>query len=500
LRKELRPERHEVSAKFLATRDLQLIWKQKAASCQNAGGYYLITDRRPRMARSILSAVRQIKSEVAQFLSPRLIRAVCETIGYEWRERVFDPVTTVHLFVLQILHGNTACAHVPRLGGVDCTGEAYCQARKRLPLRVLQYLLRSLSHYLADSTMLDDGRWHGHRTFLIDGSSVSMPDTPALQKEFGQPGAQAPGCGFPVMHLLALFHAGTGFLLNVVGAPLRTHDMARVGHIHPDLDRDDILVGDRGFCSFVHLALLAARGIFGLFRVHQRQIVDFRMHRRTASRSHKRHQRGLPSSRWLKHLGRHDQLVQYVKPESRPRWLTDEAFAALPKSVIVRELRFTIQQRGCRTRVVTLATTLLDPQRYPAAALAELYGQRWQIETNFRHLKQTLRMDVLHCKSVEGVRKELTMYALVYNLIRLVILEAAKRQNQPVDRISFIDAVRWLAQTIYGGGMRLLLGLVPFRTARVEPRAVKRRPKEYDRLNKRRRVLRKALLNKKHAA
>src|SRR6516165_154186 len=288
------------------------------------------------MARSILSAVRQIKADVAQFLSPQLIRIVCETIGHVWRDRVLDPVTTVHLFVLQILHGNTACAHVPRLGGVDCTGEAYCQARKRLPLRLLQYLMHSLSHYLGGSTMLDDGRWHGHRTFLIDGSSVSMPDTPALQKEFGQPRAQAPGCGFPVMHLLALFHASTGFLLNIVGAPLRTHDLSGVGQVHPDLAKDDILVADRAFCSFVHLALLAARGIFGVFRVHQKQIVSFRRHRRAASkRSRKRGQRGLPSSRWLKRLGRHDQLVEYVKPNNRPRWLTDQAFAALPKTIIV---------------------------------------------------------------------------------------------------------------------------------------------------------------------
>jgi hypothetical protein len=106
------------------------------------------------MARSILSAVRQIKADVARFLSPQLIRIVCETIGHVWRDRVLDPVTTVHLFVLQILHGNTACPHVPRLGGVDCTGEAYCQARKRLPLRLLQYLMHSFSHYLGGSTLL----------------------------------------------------------------------------------------------------------------------------------------------------------------------------------------------------------------------------------------------------------------------------------------------------------------------------------------------------------
>src|SRR5262249_10403998 len=248
--------------------------------------------------------------------------------------------------------------------------------------------------------------------FLVDGSSASMPDTPALQKAFGQPGAQKPGCGFPVMHLLALFHATTGFLLNVATAPLRTHDMSRVGQVHPDLEAGDILVGDRGFCSFVHLALLAARGIFGLFRVHQKQIVDFRPHRRAASkRSYKRGEKGRPTSRWLKRLGRYDQLVEYVKPKRRPTWLAAEDYAKLPKGIIVRELRYTIAQRGCRTRVVTLATTLLDSDKYSASALAELYGQRWQIEINLRHLKTTLRMEVLRCQTVEGVQKELTMYA-----------------------------------------------------------------------------------------
>jgi hypothetical protein len=451
------------------------------------------------MARSILAAVRQIKSDIAQFLSQRLIREVCATIGHVWRERILDPVTTVHLFVLQILHGNTACPHVPRLGGVACSGEAYCQARQRLPLRLLQYLLRSLSQHLGGSTLLDDGRWHGHRTFLVDGSSASMPDTPALQKAFGQPGRQKPGCGFPVMHLLALFQATTGFLRNVVAAPLRTHDVSGVGAVHPDLEAGDILVGDRGFCSYAHLALLAVRGVFGVLRVHQRQIVDFRPHRRTASsRSRKRRQRGLPTSRWLKRLGRHDQLVEYRKPKERPTWLSESAYAALPETLPVRELRFRIGARGRRTRLLTLATTLLDGARYPKADLAALYGQRWQIETNFRHLKQTLRMDVLHCKTVAGVQKELTVYALVYNLVRLVMLAAAERQRVAVERISFVDAVRWLAEAAYGV-TELKLRLVPDRPGRWEPRAVKRRPKGYDRLNRPRAVLRKRLLRKKDA-
>jgi hypothetical protein len=450
------------------------------------------------MARSILAAVQRIKAEVAYWLTPEAIRDLCRTLGYSWRERLLDPVTTVHLFLLQILHGNTACSHVPRLGDVPCSGEAYCQARARLPVALFRLLLRLLGDRLPEPP--DEGRWHGHRTFLADGTSASMPDTPALQQAYGQPGAQRPGCGFPVMHLLVMFHAATGFLIHVASAPWRTHDMSRIGSLHPDLAEGDVLVGDRAFCSFAHLALLAARLVFGVFRVHQKQIVDFRPHRRAASRrSRKRGEKGLPSSRWLKRLGWHDQLVEYCKPRQRPVWMTVEQYAALPATIIVRELRYTIAIPGRRTRVVTLATTLLDPLKYPAAEVAELYGQRWQIETNFRHLKQTLGMDVLHCQTVEGVQKELMMYALVYNLVRLVMLEAAERQQVPVERISFVDAVRWLAAAVEGNAP-LDLRVNPHRPNRVEPRVVKRRAKPYKLMNKPRQVLRKRLRAQGEAA
>jgi Transposase DDE domain len=280
------------------------------------------------MARSILAAVQQIKADVAYWLTPDAIRDVCHALDYSWRERILDPVTTVHLFLLQILHGNTACSQVPRLGSACCTGEAYCQARARLPLALFRCLVRLLGDRLPKPA--DEGRWHGHRTFLTDGSSLSMPDTAALQEAYGQPGPQKPGCGFPVMHLLALFDAATGFLIRVATAPVRTHDMSQVGTLHPDLAEGDVLVGDRAFCSFAHLALLAARKVFGVFRVHQKQIVAFQPHRKAATaESRKQGKKGLPTSRWLKRLGRHDQLVEYPKPKSRPAWMTIEDYAAL---------------------------------------------------------------------------------------------------------------------------------------------------------------------------
>ena len=198
-------------------------------------------------------------------------------------------------------------------------------------------------------------------------------------------------------------------------------------------------------------------------------------------------------------MGKHDQLVDYVKPKERPKWMAAADYAALPETIRVRELRYSIAIPGCRTRQVTLTTTLLDPEKYPAAELAALYGRRWEIETNFDHLKTTLKMDVLHCKTVDGVEKELTMYALVYNLIRLVMLEGARRQEVPVERISFADAARWLCQALQGE-VPLKLRVNPHRPNRVEPRARKRRPKEYDLLNKPRKELQKKLKKKAKSA
>jgi hypothetical protein len=392
------------------------------------------------MFQRVGAALRRIQADLAQVLDAAQITAVCHEVGYQFRRRLLDPITTIHLFVIQILNGNFAVARLKDFTDQDFTEGAYCKARGRLPLKVLQTLLRRVGTALR-STMNDAGRWRGHRTFHIDGSAFSMPDTPELQKEFGQPPAQRPGCGFPVAHLLALFHAGTGFLMQVLTAPLRAHDMAQAALLHPELDEGDVLIGDRAFCSFAHLALLVGRKLQGVFRAHQKQIIDFRPHRAYNRRGRKPHHKGRPSSRWLQRLGVRDQLVEYFKPKRRPDWMSQADYAALPQSLIVRELRYAVP-RGCyRTREVSLVTTLLDADAYPAQELAVLYGQRWSIETNLRHLKQTMKMDVLHCETVAGVLKELTVFALVYNLVRAVMYEASQRQEVPVERISFADAL-----------------------------------------------------------
>jgi len=185
------------------------------------------------MVPNITAILQRLTGEWAALLQPEAILAACGEVGYTgWRDRVLTPVTTVQLFLLQILHGNTACSHLPHLSGLRFSAAAYCQARARLPLRFFDLLLERFGRAVQRAA-LDEERWHGHRTFLVDGSGCSMPEAPALQDAFGQSTEQRPGCGFPVAHLLGLFHAGTGVLLKLVVAPLLTHDLAQVQKVHP---------------------------------------------------------------------------------------------------------------------------------------------------------------------------------------------------------------------------------------------------------------------------
>ena len=456
---------------------------------------------------SIYDALERIKGRVTETVSEDLIRQVCEEVGHPWRDRALNPIITTHLFLQQILHGNTACSHLRHLSGLSFTDSAYCQARRRLPLAMLERLQRAVTLRLfsVDEAHPAETYWRGHRTFLIDGSSFSMPDTPALQKHFGQPGGQALGCGFPTAHLMVLFDAAEGYLLKTLALPLRTHDVSQAAAMHAALRPDDVLIGDRAFGSFAHLVLCQKRQIHGLFRAHQRQIISFRPGRRHARQAKKKQhpkgrkrRTGLPTSRWIKRLGKHDQLVEYFKPKECPAWMTAEDYDKLPPSIVVRELRYVVRERS-RTRVVTVVTTLLDPIRYPAAELARLYGIRWQVETNLKHLKQTMKMDILHCKSVAGVLKELTLFVLVYNLVRRVMLEASHRQHVALNRISFIDAWRWLRYARPGDELPHLI-VNPHRPGRAEPRVRKRRPKEFPVMKKPRKELREALFRKQHAA
>ena len=436
---------------------------------------------------SIADALQRIKGRVTDAVPEELIRRLAWEAGHRWRDRDLGPVVTTHLFLRQVLHGNTAVAHLRRLSGLDFTDAAYCQARARLPLELLQRLQRAVTDGLRrDGDERPEGRWLGHRVFLLDGSAFSMPDTPELRGRFGQPLGQSEGCGFPVAHLLALFDARGGYLLRAVAQPPYTHDMSQAAAVHGALRAGDVLVGDRAFGSYAHLALCLGRGLHGLFRAHQRQVISFRPGRRHGAK-------GRPTSRWLRRLGRRDQLVEYFKPKGRPEWMTAAEYAALPASVVVREPRYAVGRPGRRTRLVTLVTTLLDPKAYPAAELARLYGLRWGVETDLRHLKQTMKMEVLHCQTVAGVEKELAVFALVYNLVRRVMEEAGRRQGVESDRVSFVDAWRWLQEARPGDELPALV-VNPGRPGRVQPRVRKRRPKQYPLMTRPRDELRQALL------
>lgn len=441
-------------------------------------------------------ALGRVRRDLAGLLDETALREMCRGEGLRWRERLLDPVTTIHLFLTQILHCNAACAHLPRLAGRSFTASAYCQARTRLPLRVCQALLRRLAENAWPTT---GPGVTGHRTWLVDGTGVSMPDTPALRAAYGQPVAQRPGCGFPVAKVLALFDSATGMLRALHTAPLGAHDLTQVPLIHPEMLPGDILVGDRAHGSFAHLAELAGRGLHGLFRMHQKRVVDFTAGRTSPPRWRRKKLSGKPRSTWVRSLGPEDQVVEWYRPYPRAEWMSKEDHAALPLSLPVRELRYRIDRAGFRVKVITLATTLLDAKAYPAEELAEMYLGRWQVEVNLRHLKTTLRMEILRCQTPEGVLKELTLYAVAYNLVRLVMLEAGRRQGVAPGRVSFVDALRWLASSPPGAPLSKLI-VNPVRPARVEPRCQKRRGKNYPFMILPRSDLRKRLISQADAA
>jgi hypothetical protein len=438
---------------------------------------------------SIASTVRDFKREPDSFLPDGLIHDAVDVAGHRFRDRLLGPVLTVRLMILQVLLGNVSGRSVLRRAQVCASDTAYFAARARLPIDVLgRLLLETLNR--AQACCPDVGLWHGHRVFTTDGSGVSMPDTPALRRAFGVPGRCADKLGFPVMHTLWLFDHATGLLIDFVFDRWTAHDMAHAHCLHTMLEEGDVLLGDRAFSSYAHIALLLQQNLHGVFRAHQRLLIDFTPGRKPRHERKKRQRKGVTRSTQLKKFGKTDQLVQWPKPpaRNRPSWMCVEDYEQLPGTITVRELRYAVTRKGFRTRQVALVTTLTDPRKYPKQALAELYQQRWSIETNLRHLKQTMKMDVLRSKSVEGVTKELYAYAIAYNLVRQHMLQASAQQGVPPDRVSFIDALDALC---HGGPTRLRIN--PNRPGRDEPRALKRAKDHYPYMTKPRDELRQSL-------
>lgn len=418
---------------------------------------------------SFAAAAKHVKGDVRRAVPSALIDRVVAALAITGRQRILTPTRTTHLALLRALHGGTAISHLRHLAGVSFTPSAYGQAIARLPEAFFGLIGLVVTDRMRDDRKAD--RWLGHRLFLIDGTGLSMPDTPELQEAFGQPGGQKPGCGFPVAHVLALFEARSGYLLRAVVAPLRTHDLAQAAALHPEMQAGDVLVGDRAFASFAHLALCQGRGLQAIFRAHQRR----------------------------RHSKAPDRQTRYAKPTRRPDWMEAQEYNALPEEIEVREVRVRVRLPGRRVHTLVLVTTLLDRQRYPAREVARVYERRWQVETNLAHLKTTLGMDVLKSKTVAGVGKEILVYMLANNLVRRVMRQAADRQGVSVERISFVDALRWLRQARPGEELVELV-IHPQRPGRFEPRVKKRRPKEYPRMTRPRAELKKQLRKQRVAA
>jgi hypothetical protein len=419
-----------------------------------------------------------------------------------FRHTTLTPGNTLRLFVQQVAHGNIACAAVRYLAGENFSDSAWCQARARLPMELIQRVHRQIVDQVRNELDIAGNvgdqayRWRGHRLHVLDGTSDSMPDTPELRSHYGVPGACAAGLGFPTSHLLLLMDHRTGLFVDCHDAPGNTHDASVAPAMHCHLQPGDVLLGDDAFGTYTHLALILQANLHAIMPVHHKRIVNF-----TPNRSHvprgkntKRSSGGKPRSRVLKTLGHEDQLVEYFKPPKCPEWMSREQWALVPESIIVREIRRQVKHNGFRPITVTIVTTLLDPEEYPADELIELRLTRWMIETNLRHLKVTLGMRVLKCKTLQGVQKERRIFLLVYNLIRMAMLRAAWRQGVNVNRLSFADTLAWLRHGDLSTPAELKIN--PFRPGRIEPRAVKRHDRRFPYMTKPRTVLKSQLREK----
>ena len=356
---------------------------------------------------------------------------------------------------------------------------AYCQARARLEDPVLTQIGAHLAERL-ERNVPAAALWQGRRVKIIDGTTASMPDTAENQEAWPQPRSQQPGCGFPLVKLVGLFSHASAALLHLAEGTQRQHDMTLARRLWRPLEKGDVLLADRGFCSSQDLGAIAARGADAVMRLHQARKIDMTQ--------------GLP-------LGPDDRLIVWKKPAQRPRGCTPQEYAAQPASQSLRLVRDRVEVPGFRTEEVLLVTTLLDPVAFPASALAALYAQRWSIELHLREIKTLLGLDVLRCLTPAMVRKEIAMHRIASNLVRVLMQRAALLHEVPLARISFkgaLDSLHHFAdamQALTGRARRqqklldellrtMARDLLPERPGRVEPRAKKRRAKNYHLLTK----------------
>jgi len=423
----------------------------------------------------------------ADHLPADTVRQAVRAEGVRCRDRLYVPAVTVWVFLSQVLDAAHCCRQaVARFlawrvgqGLAPCSANAgaYCKARGRLPEAVLARLVRDSGRRPQEEAPAT-WRWQGRTVKVADGSTVALPDTPVNQEQYPQPQSQKLGVGFPLVRLVVLFSLATGTVLDAAFGPYRgkrTGETALFRRLHDNLQAGDILLADRYYCSYWELALLAQRGCDVVCRMHQRRRVDFRRGRR---------------------LGPSDHVVRWAKPQ-RPEWLTPEEYALLPDTLAVRELRVWIKRPGYRTKVLVVATTLLDAEAFPWNDAAALYGARWYAELDLRSLKEALQMGLLRGQTPAMAHKELWAHFLAYNLIRGLMAQAAQEAGLLPWQLSFTGAVQtvvafaplaWAAPARWPEiARRLRAAIATHRVAdrpgRCEPRAQKRRPQTYPLLN-----------------
>ncbi|MEH1826804.1 MAG: IS4 family transposase [Nostoc sp.] len=429
-------------------------------------------------------------------LPPSVIEQALDELKIRYKERLFDPIVTLWAFLSQVIEADKSChnavskiiAYLAKfeveLPSTDTS--AYCQARLRLPETLLQKLFRDTGQSL-ESKVTTEYLWCGRNVKVIDGSTVSMPDTIENQKAYPQPSSQTPGCGFPIAKLGVIFSLATGAAIALCIDVMNTHDIKLARNLYQFLNPLDILLGDRAFCAYADLISIKNINCDALFRKHQA--------RKTTM------QKG-------KIIGSSDKLVTWDKPKKCPQGLTLSEFSALPLTLTVREIYYYIVVPGFRTERVSLITTLLDTTTYSTLEIVGLYSKRWDVELDLRHLKTTLGMDVLRCKTPSMVRKEIYVYLLAYNLLRSLMWSAGTTYCTPPLRLSlqgtrhhlnnFIPELLAAHSTkrlqIYRTLLKVIAHkVVPDRPARSEPRVRKRRPKAYPLMTKPRHELRKQL-------
>ncbi|WP_335046436.1 IS4 family transposase [Nostoc sp.] len=431
-----------------------------------------------------------------ELLPETAIKQVISELKIKYKKRLFDPLITLWAFLSQVLDTDKTChnavskiiAHLAEseveIPSTDTS--AYCQARARLPEKLLEKLFNFSAQSLEEK-VTTEYLWCGRNVKVIDGSTVSMPDTVENQKEYPQPSTQKEGCGFTIAKIGVIFSLITGVAVALCIDVLKTHDIKLARNLYSFLKPNDVLVGDRAFCAYADMFTIKKLDCDALFRKHQSRTTTMR--------------KG-------KIVGDCDKLVTWYKPKSCPKGLSKDEFDALPKSITVREVYYYIVIPGFRTQRVSLITTLLDKATYPTLKIVELYGKRWDVELDLRHLKTTLGMDILRCKTPSMVRKEIYVFLLAYNLLRSLMWDAGTTYTTPPLRLSlqgtrhhlinFIPKLLAAHSTkrlqIYHTLLKVIAHkAVPERPGRSEPRVRKRRPKIYPLMTKPRHELRKQL-------